>query len=551
MLKAYADNMSKNNPKQPLGSTGKSRAPKHVSTPQQTEQKKTRQLPVLPVPVIAFLLIWAWAAWWQGDVFRMVRENSFFVADDLLMKYELQQEYGVLWCIGRALLMSFRYTWLGGALLAFMLTAGCWLLGYAMRLKAGWRWIQYLPLALYMGIFSYEGLGNFFEAETGQPIGIPFCIFCILMVWGVMIASFSRKPLPAILRRPKDESPRQNYLQLIVIVLCITLPSVWAHIERPYVRPLAAMQVATMEQDWQRVKQIAHENDELNNRPFAAYYAIALVHTGEIAERLFDIRLDYDSIYCPGYIGESEPMGMYLMECDFHAGLAQTAYHHAMENMSMCGPTLRNLKMMTKVALMRSEWELAKKYLTILEKVPFEGDFIKRYKPMMNNPEAVNADQEIARIRLTEPMHDSFENIYVQPVFLGYNATLFEGRSHEALLNSLMVNIYTKKMPEFIFRCQPMRGTTPPCNVAEALTLMSSKDPSLAQQYQGLDLHANRLMSFIEDTRQYIGSPEDRAAHAAELFPKYKGYYPYYYFFGNLKATKKNDSKQNSNAGVN
>ena len=63
---------------------------------------------------------------------------------------------------------------------------------------------------------------------------------------------------------------------------------------------------------------------------------------------------------------------MYLMECDYHAGLVQTAYHHAMESMAMEGPTLRNLKMLCMASLLRSEWEVAEKYLTILSKVPFE-----------------------------------------------------------------------------------------------------------------------------------------------------------------------------------
>lgn len=482
----------------------------------------------------------------------MVREQSFFVPNELLMRYELQQSYGVLWTIGRALLMSFRYTWLGGALLAFILTSSCWLLGYAMRLKAGWRWIQYLPLDIYVGIFTYQGLGNYFEAETGQALGIPFCVLLILCCWGVMIRSFSHKHSPAIVRRPTDETTKQNYAQLLVALLMIIAPSVWGQIERPYVRPIAGMQVATINQDWQRVKDIAHANDDISNRPQAAYYAIALVQTGQICENMFDIRLDYDSIYCPGYNGDHNPTNLYLMDCDYYAGLAQTAYHHAMEHMSMYGPTIRNLKMMTKVSLLRGEWTLADKYLTILDKVPFEGDFVKKYGAMNRDSVAIENDPEFKMVRLTEPINDSFENLYVQPVFLGYNARLYEGRSVNALWNSLMVNIYTKTMQDFIFRAQPLAGSTPPTSIGEALTLMSSKQPQLMQMYNGLNMHTNRLLSFLAEAKQYMSSHETRAEHARELFPKYKGYYPYYYFFGNLKATRRNDTKkQSSDAGVN
>ena len=43
----------------------------------------------------------------------------------------------------------------------------------------------------------------------------------------------------------------------------------------------------------------------------------------------------------------------------------------------------------------------------------------------------------------------------------------------------------------------------------------------------------------------------DREGNARKLFEQYKGYYPYYYFFGNLKATRKSDTKASSSAGVN
>lgn len=579
----------KDKQKQSLRSAGaKASTPKHVKEGKgKTEQAKggkkkslLNHLPILPIPIIAFLLIWWWTASWQGDVFRMMRENSFFVPDSLMMRFETCLPYGMLWCAGRALLMLFRYPWLGGAVLSFILTLSCWLLGYAMRLKAGWRWIQWLPLAAYTGIFTYQGINNYFESETGQAMGIPLAILAILIVWGVMIRSFSRKPSPAFLRIPKDESPRANYLQLLVIIAVGLLPAIlYGNMARAYVRPIARMQVGVMEQDWDDVIKTAEANAEQSYRPLAANFAIALVQTGQVGERFFNIRLDYDSLYIVGMNGDRQnALGLYQMECDLHAGLVQTAYHHAMENMAMLGPTLRNLKTLCKASLLRNEWEVAEKYLTILDRVPLEGDFVEKYRPMLRNSEAVNSDPEFAVIRSTEPIHDNFENHLVQPVFLGYTASLAEGRSTNALYNSLMVNIYTKTMPDFLMRSQGITGQTPPLSIAQALNLMSSKYPEIMQSFNGLNLYSNDLQNFLNETAPYVQSrpgiteeekaqlralghtpsgtdtltsSENRALHARELFPRYKGYYPYYYFFGNLKATKKRDNKGSSNAGVN
>lgn len=510
----------------------------------------------------------------------MVRENSFFAFDELLMRYELGKPYGMLWTIGRALLMLFRYPWLGGAVLSLMLTLSCWLLGYAMRLPARWRWVQWIPLAIYTCIFTYEGINNYFETETGQAMGIPAAILAILAVWGIMIRSFSRKHSPALLRRPKDETPAQNYLQLAVILAVGLLPAIiFGQVSRSYVRPIAHMQVGVMEQDWNNVIKTAEANAEESYRPFAAQYAIALVQTNQIADRMFNIRLDYDSLYIVGINGDRQnALGIYQMECDFHAGLVQTAYHHAMENMAMEGPTLRNLKMLCKTSLLRNEWEAADKYLTILSHVPMEDAFVEKYRPMLYNKEAVDADPEFTMVRGTEPIHDNFENNFVMPVFLGYTAALTEGRSTNALNNSLMVNIYTKTMEGFLMRSQALAGTTPSTSIAQALALLSGKHPEIKQAFNGLDFYMPELQNFLNESMPYIQaragitdaekkqllsmgitpsgtdsliSSENRALHARELFPRYKGYYPYYYFFGNLKATKKRDKKESSNAGVN
>ena len=68
-----------------------------------------------------------------------------------------------------------------------------------------------------------------------------------------------------------------------------------------------------------------------------------------------------------------------------------------------------------------------------------------------------------------------------------------------------------------------------------------------------LQYNRPRLTTFLQEVQPYIKDYDTRKAHARELFPKWKGYYPYYYFFGNLKSTKGHieDEKGTSNQGVN
>ena len=132
---------------------------------------------------------------------------------------------------------------------------------------------------------------------------------------------------------------------------------------------------------------------------------------------------------------------------------------------------------------------------------------------------------------------------------MGYNLMLVEGRSNEALINSLSVCLYTKLMPQFVERLEPLVGTMPPSIIQDGILLAENKNPGISRHFTGLNVRQAQVQSFLQKIQPYMN---DRPGHAYELFPRYKGYYPYYYFFGNLKATKKGyTSLQSSSSGVN
>ena len=241
---------------------------------------------------------------------------------------------------------------------------------------------------------------------------------------------------------PKDESLAQNLSQVaLVLALVVGTAAIgaWRH---PYLCPLTRMEVQLLQKDYQGAVQTAQEHATLSYRPLAAYYAIALVHTGRLTEDLFQIRMDYDSLKVNNRSGFPDNGNKYyLSDCNYHAGLFRAAGHNAMEDLTMNGPTLYSLKHLTRLALLDGDWALARKYLFILQKEPFEKAWTEPYEAMVGNDEAVAADPEFALLRLTEPLHDSFESQYEQPCFLGYTATLMEGRSMEALTQSLMANL--------------------------------------------------------------------------------------------------------------
>ncbi len=505
----------------------------------------------IPAMMVLFLAVWAWAALYYAPVLRITREYSFWAPDSTLMYYESGRPWGQLWCLGLMLLQLYRWPIVGGALTALMITASTHLTAYCLRLKGWWRLLQYIPATLYLGYITFIGYNLYFEAETGMLMGIPATYLIVITVLSVIIRSFSHSHhIPSPWQEAKNEAPKLYRSHIFMALVPVLVAIGITHWMRPYVRVTAQMQCQMIEQDWKAMAETARKNGELSYRPIAAYYAIATVMRGEQGSRMFDIRMDYDDPYIHGFNGTgNNATNYYLMDCDLAAGLVQTAIHHGVEQMTMNGPSIRTLKVLTKCALLTGEWEVAKKYLRILEHVPFEGDFVHKYRAMVGNEKLVNADPEFKMIRLTEPVRDLMENSFVQPVFLGYNAALLEGRSINALWNSLTVQLYTKTMPQFIERCGPLQGTALPSTYAQALAILSSKQPQLLQQFPDIAIHQQRLSTFINHVKPLMS---DRPGNAPKLYEKYKGYYPYYYFFGNLKATrKKSDAPASSNSGVN
>lgn len=511
------------------------------------ERRKKLLLPVLPLFMLA---VWVWGTFYYGSVLHVSREYSFWASDTRLMQFVLCQSFGPLRYVGRLLLQLYKYPWLGGLCLSLMLGLGTWLTGYCLRLGPRWRPLQYLPALACLAAITHQGLDLFFEAETGYILGIPFVVLLVLAIWGVMIRSFSHKPMPALLRLPQDETPRQNLTGLATVVIALAAIIGYGEWKRPYVRVICQEMCLQYEQDWTGIARVARDHAIQSNRPMAAYYAMALVHTGQIAERMYDIRLDYDSLYLHGYGGQlNNGTALYEPEGNYHAGFIEPCMRMCMEQMVMTGPTPRLLKLLVKCSLMRGEWMLCRKYLRLLRDVPFEGDFISKYEGMVGHMDQVNADAEMAQLRLTEPLHDCFENQFQQPFFMGYNLNLLEARSMESLTHSLCVCLYTKLMPPFLMRVQFIKGSTPPEIIADGLLLAEMKQPGVSQGYGNLDMRLTRLQNFVQAVQPYM---KDRPGNAYKLFDKYKGYYPYYYFFGNLKATKKGyTGEQTSNSGVN
>ena len=491
------------------------------------------------------LLAWLWASWWMGDIFRIAYEYSFFAPDATLMHWLWQKSFGWLWIIGRALLTLYHQPLLGGLFVAILLTAGSWLLGYCLRLSQRWRWVQYLPAAAWMIWTAHVGLNLYYMREPGRILAIPFLFVVVCGILAAVAFGFRSHE-----SQKSDMTYKSSIFQVLFLLVLFALPMIHLHQRHPYMRALTHMQVQLLHNDFEGMSRTAHEHADMCNRQMAGYYVIALARTGHLADQLFDIKLEFDTVKAYGYGGRPNAcMKYHVIDCNYYAGLYRVSRHNAMESMTLDGPSLFTLKMLAKIALLDGDSILARKYLHIIRKAPFEGDFFNKYAPMAEHPELVKADPEFAAILNVVPPYHSFENLFLQPAFIGFYANLRTFRNPETLTWSLMANLYSKRMPDFLMRCQKLTGTTTSRSIAEGLVLQSQKFPAVVEAFPQLKMDLQRLEYFIQDATPYMN---DRDLGNQVLFEKYKGYYPYYYFFCNLHGARADGNEDDHpKSGVN
>lgn len=498
--------------------------------------------------LLFFILSWGILSIYYGDVLYIAQQNSFFTTESPLMQFVTgHKPYGYLWWLGRAFLQLFYYPLLGGAVTALLLTICSGLIHYVFRLKKNLFILQFVPASAWLFYCFFQGFNLYYQAETGKILGIPICIFIILLLQSLFIRTFSKKKISTSFRS-QQESKKRIIIQVLAIVILLFTPVIWNEYYRPYVRITTQMEKAMQKEDWQKIKDIA-KNCNVSARPIAAYYAIALMQTNEITQSLFDIEYNYADIYLYDRNGDKDyGTGYYEMDGNFYAGLINSSYRNAMERLTMDGPSALILKRLAETSLLNNERELCRKYIRILKCLPFEEKFIIKIENMYKNTELIKQDRQYSQIMKLEPTENSFETFYPRPLFLGYNINLMQGSSLEALQASLAACLYSKMMPAFLIRTEPLINIPLAQNVQDALVLANNTNKNISQIFQLDELSKEKFDLF---TRMAATYKKNRAEGAKQLKAQFLGYYPYYYYFGNLNTEKKSQKSEKTNNQIN
>ena len=213
-------------------------------------------------------------------------------------------------------------------------------------------------------------------------------------------------------------------------------------------------------------------------------------------------------------------------------------------------------------------------YLNIIEKTPFENEFVKKYRTLSENPEEIQNDPSLKSVIDLFPLEKRFEQNYRSPAFLGYNVGMTKG-NNEALPASIAACLYSKDLPNAVERAAQLKiqNRNIPLAVQEAISIHGRKRPEVFKYFPELSPNKQSVISngtsvvnsFIMSIQNYYqnkynGDPIWRDKMILDLkggVPEelrktleadWLGHYVFYYYCENIKPKQ----EQNKNMdGVN
>lgn len=228
------------------------------------------------------------------------------------------------------------------------------------------------------------------------PEVIPYSLMAILLVI-VLLALFSRK-----LPQPKRW---MVYAQAVVVAMLLLVPQKFGFDTRKY--DLIEYDHLVRVNDWNSI--IRKAEQQMPDLPMSVSATnLALGMTNQLGERAFDF-------YQRGTEGLLPPFERNFAttqltgEIYFHLGLVNTAQRMAFEAMEAIPNYSKSARVMKRLAetnLINGQYEVARKYLQMLEKTIFYRPWAQRTMAMLGDEKAINAHPLYGTLRLYRLQED-------------------------------------------------------------------------------------------------------------------------------------------------
>ena len=163
-------------------------------------------------------------------------------------------------------------------------------------------------------------------------------------------------------------------------------------------------------EDWESLLHHASEHGVANNELYLNYIYLAMAHQGKLSSD--PLRFTPNGANSLLVLqGEGFDMLMMQSDIDYVIGNIASAQHKAFEAQSFAIPefmSIRALKRLVQTNIVQGHYEVAEKYLALIERTLFHKEWAARYRTFLFNDQAVNEDALMGRLRRSIPHHSRF-----------------------------------------------------------------------------------------------------------------------------------------------
>ena len=155
------------------------------------------------------------------------------------------------------------------------------------------------------------------------------------------------------------------------------------------------MERAVAEQDWDKVLKLALK-ETTPNRVHVLYRNVALYEKGQLTEKMFQYPDGDEPLHTRAPFPISHICAAPVL---YYCGMLNPCDRLSMEYSSTFCKNVHYYKYQAKTALASGEYDLARKYLDIVDANWFEGKWVRRYRAFLDDPSRMDADPEYRRLR--------------------------------------------------------------------------------------------------------------------------------------------------------
>ena len=328
-------------------------------------------------------------------------------------------------------------------------------------------------------------------------------------------------------------------LRTLTVISCVALLiTLGATNWDPNFNTVLRMEKATSELDWDKVLKLANKKDP--TRIQVMYRNIALYQKGRLTEEMFTYPDGSASLHTTAPIPASYICAAPVL---YSCGMINSADRIIMEISSSFSKNIYYYKYQAKNALVNGEFDLAKKYISIVSDNPFQKRWVSRYSGFVDDPESMKKDREFKRILpLLEYSGDDYDSVDALEWMMFRHFSNLE-YFNEYIYEWQMAMLLTQKDPNntlyFMFnRNELVPGATVSTGIAEGCTLFASQlgDPDLMQELVEVLYSKQSVIRKFGQFSKELYSLEDPYTdkNRKRIFNQFGDSYWYYYLYHDI-----------------